>query len=740
MGDLAILRRYHAVLRPYLGVFLLAILFDIGMTLLGLTTPLFTRVLFDYAYPYRDLALLNTTVVAIVVVYFAYFFLSVASDYLQIYVGQGATASLTERVFHAIQCLPLTFHQDKRPGDLLVRITDDVGRAVGMVSSILPTFIIEGGRFFIILAIALVINAKLTLLALLSVPLYILEARFYAWRMADVERESIDADSDILSRAQERLTNIKTIKAFGQERNETLSFGALIRRRYRVAVKGRLLEVVQTFTNSVTLQMWSVFLTWYLGFQVVQGKLTIGEIVALMLYLDQLEGPVRSFINLFTEWKTNLVSMRRLDEVLLAPTEEENDDRARDLALRDGDVAAQSLSFAYGPSEEILHGVSVDFRPHAVTAIVGGSGSGKSTLLNLLLRFFKPTDGMILIDGQDIAEVRVHELRGRVGIVQQDSALFDGTVMDNILYGNEGMERGDAMRAARQAGAHDFIERLPGGYDAPVGTGGELLSGGQRQRIAIARTLLRNPQVVIFDEATSALDAESEFRIQEVIASLRQTKTVIVVAHRLSTIKSADTILVLEEGRFVEQGGFEELIEKRGAFYRFYWRQFGGLASFRQQLDLELERSARYGSRFCLAALKVQGFGALDAAGDHRAAEAFVEEVDFLLKKTMRMGDNSAVLGNGIILVLLPEIDLEKLGLFFHRMRATLPKLAEGEIAIPLAAEELRFAGTRITKKLFRTPEELLAAIVAQAEAAGADPVILDEEELARRSSKGKTT
>lgn len=737
MGDLRILLRYFAILKPYLGIFLIAIFFDIAMTLLGLSMPLFTRILFDYAYPYRDLALLNATVITIVVVYFIYFFLSVVSDYLQIYVGQEATASLTSRVFHAIQCLPLAFHMEMKPGDLLIRITDDVGRAVGMASGLLPTILIDGGRFFVILAIALSINPKLTLLALLSVPLYILEARYYAWRLAEVQGESIQADSDILSRAQERLTNIKTIKAFGQEENETLSLGMLIRRRYRVAVKGKVLDVLRTFTNSVTLQLWSVFLTWYLGYQVVQGRLTIGEIVALMLYLDQLEGPVSSFINLFTEWKTNLVSMKRLDEILLHPMEDGDEKDARDLKLSEGDVATAHLSFSYSSDEPVLHDIQIDFAPHSMTAIVGGSGSGKTTLVNLLLRFFKPTDGMILIDGQNIAEVRVHELRGRVGIVQQDAALFDGTVIDNVLYGNEGMDRGDAMRAARQAGAHDFIERLPGGYDAQVGTGGELLSGGQRQRIAIARTLLRNPSIVIFDEATSGLDAESEYRIQETISSLRQTKTVIVIAHRLSTIKTADRIMVLERGHFVESGQFDELIEKRGAFYRFYWRQFGGLSSFRQQLDLELERSARYGSKFCLSALRLANYDSIEERDSAAAADKYVDSIDFLLKKSMRMGDNSAVLDRGVILMILPEIEASQLMLFFRRIRATLPKAAEGELEFPLTDTDMIFAGTRITKKLFRTPEELLSAVVSLAKNTKEGEAVVEEDDLSKSYAAG---
>lgn len=716
MKDFKILLKYHALLKPFFAVFMIAIVFDLGMTGMGLLNPLFTRILFDFAYPYHNLALLNVAVLAIVVSYFLLFFLSVASDYLQIYVNMEMTSKLTSKVYHAIQCLPLKFHQEKKSGDLLVRITDDVDAAIGMVTSVIPTVLIEGGRFIIILVIALMMNPLLTVLALFSIPLYILETKFYVNRLQRVQQESIDIGSRIFTHAQERLSSIKTIKAFGQENSETLTFGRLLRQSYRVGIKGKILSVISTFTNSITLQMWSLFLTWYLGYQVVKGTLTIGEIVALMLYLEQLGGPIQSFIGLITNWKVSMVSINRLEEILEAPSEASVEDEHRpELAVSEGRVSAEDLSFSYAADTEVLHQVDVSFPDRSLTAIVGGSGSGKSTLVNLLLRFFDASKGAIFIDGQNISEIRVRSLRQHVGMIAQDFSLFDGTVMENILYGNEGKTRDDAVEAAKLASAYDFITHFPRGFDEPVGSGGELLSGGQRQRIAIARTLLKNPRILIFDEATSALDPESEYRIQEIMQRLAKSKTVIAIAHRLSTIKTADKILVLEDGRFVEEGKFDELIEKRGAFYRFYWRQFGGLSNLRQHLGMEFERAARYGSTFSVALLRVAAYReVLENLGEEQAHE-LMNAVEYALEKNIRMGDNCSILDEDYILILLPEANEEQIKGFFARMS----KLVDEALALsptPVAEHQLLFIASHIMGKPFRTPEELMSALKFKAD------------------------
>ncbi|MFH1874392.1 MAG: ABC transporter ATP-binding protein [Pseudomonadota bacterium] len=730
MNSLGLLKKFHAYLLPFFSFFLIAIFFDVFVIILGLLNPMFSKVLFDYAYQFHNLTLLNVTIIAIVVTYFLYFFLSVVADYLLTYIDQEATAKLTSNIFYAIQCLPLKFHQEKTQGDLLVRLTDDVANTIAIIMNMLPTILIDGGRFFIILYIAFRINPTITLLALLAIPLYALETKFYAKRLQYVEQESIDADSDIYTRAQERIAGIKTVKAFGRESSETLSFGKLIKRRYQVQVKEKTLSILRTFTNSITIQIWTIAIMWYLGYQVVQGRLTIGEIVAIMLYLEQLGEPIETIANLATSWKTSQVSMWRLKEVLDYPSESALERGDKDLEIEQGLIKTDHLSFSYLPEEEILHDINVEFTPASLTAIVGGSGGGKTTLANLLFRFFDATQGAILIDGQNISEVRIKSLRNRVGLIEQEYALFEGSILENILYGNPDKTKEQAIEAAKLAAAYDFIMKFSEGFETKVGASGSLLSGGQRQRIAIARTLLKDPEIIVFDEATSALDPESEFHIQEVIGNLKLTKTVLVIAHRLSTIKMADEIMVLDEGRFVEKGRFEELLAKRGAFYRFYWKQFGGLAAFRQQLFLEMERAARYNSHFSVAALKYLPYQNVLNTSGVQYVEKLMDNLDYRIKKSIRVGDNSSVLDNGLILILLPEITEKQIAGFFHRAIEILT--GPGEDIIPITREDVLLLGTRIETKHFKTPEEMIGALTKKIAAIdiGHGSIVLSEKEL----------
>lgn len=731
VSDLKVIRRYRIFIAPRTGALLSIISFSMTATILGLSIPLFLRAMFDYAYPYRDLSLLNFTIIAIAIIYLLKLLLSSVSDYIQIHIHEEISASFTNHVFHTIQKLPLTFHQEKKTCDLLAIITNDSVFTVLVANNILPTTIILSLHIMAILAIAIYVDPHLALITLTAIPLCFFEMRSHAQRQNAKQDETL-AYANIASRAQERITNIKTIKALEQEQNESLSFGIILQRKCRIVAEEYRNHVVNILSSLASLRLWFIFIAWYLGVQTIQGKFTLGEVIALMLYMTQLSNSLHSFITLLPEWKNGIKSIRRLDEVLKFG---EEDTGKHGFLLQDGAITAHNISFTYASGQAALHNINIKFAPRSITAITGTPESSKEVLVNLLLKFLTPTDGAILVDDQNITEVRIQALRNKIGLIEQNAALFDGTIIDNILYGNEGMERGDAMRSARFAGAHDFIDRLVGGYDSPVGPGGKLLSCGQRQQIAIARTLLRNPKIVIFDESPAMQDAESEYHIHETMRSLRQTKTVIVIARHPSTIKSADTILFLEGNSFTEQGSFEELINKRGSFYRFYCQEFGGLASFHQQLNAELERSARYGSKFCIAALSLQDTNSNNTQIKPCAVRNHIENIDLLLKKNIRLGDSSVVLDKNLILIVLPEIETEQLRQFFKRIQ----RIILSQSANNFKESDILMCGTLITKKGFKTAEELSATIATRAKtlALSNSPELIHEDDLITLYAKG---
>ena len=714
------LLRYHLkLLGPRISPFAFALLFSLTSTGIALLPPLFTRVLFDYAYPLRNLALLNYSIIAIIGVYFISLSIDVISDYLFTYVDQEATLDLGHEIYSRAQSLPLSFHQQKTTGDMVIRLTDDVDRGVTFILDLVPSLLISFGQFIAVLVIAFLMSPKLTLLALASIPLYIVETKFYAKRQEKIEEEAINTEGSIVDRVQERVRSIRTIKAYMAEGEEAKSFIGLLKNRYRVMIKQKMVDAISIFTNSLTIQMWSIFLTWYLGFQVIKGQLTIGEIVALMMYFSQLGGPIQSILGLFTSWRINKVSLNRIDDILLSPTEKETGKNLLSIGER-SDIKFNNVDFAY-EKDPVLKGLQLMIEPNLLTAIVGESGSGKSTLVNLILKFYSPQHGVVLIEDKKVSDLMVNSLRSQVSLVSQDYTIFSGTILENILYGNPGKNRDDAIDAAKSAAAWSFISQLEKGIETELGSDGAGLSGGQKQRIAIARALLRDTPVMIFDEATAALDAESEFHIQEIMRQLKKHKTVIAIAHRLSTIKEADKIIVMESGRAVEEGKFEELLERKGRFYKFYWKQFGGLGALRQSLFTELERAKRYGSHFCTVMIRFWNL--------KKDKIEILEDLNSQIRLQIRVGDNCAPLGIkdkvGDIIVVLPEINEEQLKLFFKRLKSVINSWNIGGT--------YSFVGSRFSGKNFSTPEEIFSALknsFSQKGIWGGNDLIIDEGEL----------
>jgi ABC-type multidrug transport system fused ATPase/permease subunit len=704
--------KYLKKLKPFTPYVLLIFLGDMAVASFGLITPLFSRLLFDYAYPLRDLFLLNVVFAASIGFYFVQFFINVLCDYLNTFVVQSFGGFISRPLFMQCARLPLSFHNSRGTGDLINLFTHDVDVIVDKSVSTLPSVIIQIYTLASILAVAFFMNPKITALALLSIPLYVLETKYFARKEEKLEEREIELDGEYFDVLSERFDGIRTVKAFGQERAEMERVALKKREINIVGIKKGLVTVISVFANSVTIRMWSVFLGWYMGYLVIGGELTVGEIVALLAYVAMMAEPIQTLAKTYGDLKVAMVSYRRVDAVLEARPEDEGDG-GKDLELKEGAVAFDAVDFTYDEEsdDKVLDELSFKVAPKSSVAVVGESGSGKSTVISLIMRFYRPTGGAIYIDGQDLSEVKLASLRGQIGLVQQDFNLFAGTLRDNLLYGTDGKSAEDIERALRQAQIYDFVASLEDGLDHEVGTGGDGLSGGQKQRFAIARVLLRDPQIIIFDEATSALDPESEFKITEVINGLIGKKSLFIVAHRLSTIKKADTIMMLEDGKITECGTFHELIDKKGAFFRYYNRQFGGFEAFKKVLEIEYERAGRYGSKFNLVAVRVDGYADCATARGDDFAFDYVDEVCFFIRRNLRKGDSATAFYKDVILILLPEIGEDQVRDTVKRLNG-LCETAEVSVRDAHVSVVLSYSAVHVQGTPFSVVDDLISLAV----------------------------
>ena len=489
-------------------------------------------------------------------------------------VGQDASRRLAEQVFRHIHALSLRFHLERRTGSL-TRIVERGTKSIDMMLyfllfNIAPT-LIELAAICIIFGVKF--GPGLVAATLVMVALYIWYTRIVTdWR-TKVRREMNEVDNETIARAVDSLLNYETVKYFTAEAREARRYGDALRRYQESAIKN---ETSLAWLNIGQSLITNLMMAGAMGYTVwgwSRGTFTSGDVVLVNTLLAQLFRPLDMLGMVYRNIRQGLIDMEQMFGLI--DTEEEVKDRegAPDLVVTAGRVRFEDVRFGYEAEREILKGIDLDVAPGTMTAIVGPSGAGKSTLSRLLFRFYEPTAGRITIDGQDIIAVTQASLRAAMGIVPQDTVLFNDTIGYNIGYGREGASRAEIEAAARGAAIHDFIMGLPAGYESEVGERGLKLSGGEKQRVAIARTLLKDPPILILDEATSALDSRTEAAIQETLQSIERGRTSIVIAHRLSTIVDADQIVVLDQGRVAERGTHAQLLRKGGLYAEMWARQ-----------------------------------------------------------------------------------------------------------------------------------------------------------------------
>ncbi len=563
-------KRILKLLLPYRRALLTGSLFLVVASATNLAIPLFIKDLVDVVMVEKDLHALNTIAISIGGLFFLQLICSTAHNYLFDLTEKRVTTDFRKQIFSHLHTLSVSFFARRRTGEIMSRMTNDVTTIEGIVTDLPATALQQGIRLIGGIIIIVYMNWKLTFMILVLSPLLVLFARTFGRRLKRLSREIQDKLAVSTTVLEENISCIPIVKSFLREKLEIARFSQAVEDSFNTA-KQRIL-IASFFGPSIGFIAFttSLALLWYGGREVITGGISPGELIAFILYATIIAGPMGSFARMFTRLQEGLGAAERLFEILDTKGDIQDSPEARPMPALKGRVEFDHVHFHYREDQEVLSGIDFTVEPGQMVALVGPSGAGKSTLVLLLHRFYDPVEGEIRIDGLPIKSVALESYLRQIALVPQETLLFGGTILENIEYARDGASIDEVIAAAKAANAHRFIEECPEGYQTVVGEKGIRLSAGQRQRIAIARAILKNPQVLILDEATSALDNESEVLIQEALERLMQGRTSFVIAHRLSTIHNADRILVMDKGRIVESGTHAALMEAKGLYHRLY--------------------------------------------------------------------------------------------------------------------------------------------------------------------------
>lgn len=588
------------LLYPHWATLGLAFVAVVGESVTDLLEPWPLKIVFDYVFGSKPMpewlagvvgwlghdkfAALNFAVLAVLAIAALGALSSYFENYLTTTVGQWVMHDLRRVVYQHIQRLSLSFHDQKRTGDLISRVTSDIDAIQSLVSNVLLGILVNILTLLGMIAVMFYLSWQFTLIALLVAPALFLVVFRFTRRIKKAARAMRRKEGQVVSVLEEVLSSIRVVKAFAREDYEQKRFERESRESVEMTLQARNIKAKLAPLVEIIVAAGTCLVLWYGARLVMAGDLTPGALLVFLLYLGKMYKPMRELSKMTDTISKATVGWERIREVLETESQVGNVKGARQAPRFQGRIEFDHVSFSYDGNREVLDDVSLQIEPGQLAALVGPTGGGKTTLVSMLPRFYEFTSGQIRIDGQDIRRFKIKSLRQQISFVLQESLLFRAPVWENIAYGKPEATREEIERAAKLAFAHDFIEEMAEGYDTMIGERGVTLSGGQRQRITIARAIIRQAPILVMDEPSSGLDPAAEQVVFEALSNLMAGRTSIVIAHRLATVRQADIIFVVDEGRIVERGTHDELLARGGLYSHLYELQFRGEEEKREDL------------------------------------------------------------------------------------------------------------------------------------------------------------
>ena len=566
--------RILSYIKPYMHRLIFAMFCTIMAAAGNLYIPWIIKDMIDEVLADKNGTMLNWIAASIIAIFVVRGLFWYGQNYLMSYVGQSVIIDIRAAVFKKLQRLSVSFYDKNKTGTIMSYVTNDVNALQSAMVENTIEMITEGFILIGSVVAMIYLDWRLTLFTVCTFPVVLWFMEFFGKKIRKTGGRIQECTADITSVLQESVASARVIKSFVREDYEVDRFDVENRANFRANMKNAQLMATLTPVVELVAAIGVTMIIWYGGNNVINGTITAGSLVAFLTYSVNISNPIKRLTRVIGNIQKALAAAQRVFMIIDMPEEIAESRDAKQLPEVSGKVEFQNVSFAYDDKGNVITDLSFSVKPGEVIAIVGPSGAGKSTIANLLPRFYDVNKGDIKIDGHSVREVTLDSLREQVGIVPQETMLFNGSVYNNILYGRLDATKEEIEAAAKAANAHDFIMQLTDGYETKLGDRGVNLSGGQRQRIAIARAILKNPRILILDEATSALDTESERVVQEALDRLMVGRTSFVIAHRLSTVKNADKILVLEKGNLVESGTHDELLALDGLYAHLYKIQY----------------------------------------------------------------------------------------------------------------------------------------------------------------------